>query len=35
MTKPFRFGLQSFNAASGEDWANQAKKAESLGYSAM
>lgn len=33
MAKPFRFGLQSFNADSGEDWADQAQKAESLGYS--
>ena len=33
MSKPFRFGLQSFNADSGEDWAGQAQKAESLGYS--
>ena len=33
MAKPFRFGLQSFNAADAEDWANQARQAESLGYS--
>ena len=33
MTKPFRFGAQSFNADSGEDWANQVQKAESLGFS--
>lgn len=33
MTKPFRFGLQSFNAQNGEDWTNQAQQAESLGYS--
>ena len=33
MTKPFRFGVQSFNAESGEDWASQAQKAESLGFS--
>ena len=33
MPKPFRFGVQSFNATSGEDWAGQAQKAESLGYS--
>ena len=35
MTKPFRFGVQSFNADSGEDWAAQAQQAESLGYSAF
>ena len=33
MTKPFRFGVQSFNAESGEDWAQQAQQAEALGYS--
>lgn len=33
MSKPFRFGLQSFNAESAEDWANQAQQAEALGYS--
>ena len=33
MAKPFRFGLQTFNATSGEDWANQAQQAEALGYS--
>ena len=33
MAKPFRFGVQSFNADSGEDWAKQAKTAESLGFS--
>lgn len=32
MSKPFRFGLQSFNADSGEDWASQAQRAEALGY---
>jgi len=35
MSKPFRFGVQSFNADNGEDWASQAKTAESLGYSAF
>ncbi len=35
MAKSFRFGVQSFNADSGEDWAGQAKQAESLGYSAF
>ena len=33
MSKPFRFGVQSFNTTSGEDWAGQVKKAEDLGYS--
>ena len=35
MNRPFRFGVQSFNAESGEDWAAQAQTAESLGYSAL
>jgi probable F420-dependent oxidoreductase len=35
MAHPFRFGVQSFNAESGEDWAGQASQAESLGYSAF
>ena len=35
MTRPFRFGVQSFNADSGEEWAAQARQAESLGYSAF
>jgi probable F420-dependent oxidoreductase len=35
MTKPFRFGVQSFNAESGEDWAGKARQAETLGYSAF
>lgn len=35
MARPFRFGVQSFNADSGEDWAGQARQAESLGYSAF
>ena len=35
MARPFRFGVQSFNADSGDDWAEQARQAESLGYSAF
>jgi probable F420-dependent oxidoreductase len=35
VTRPFRFGVQSFNADSGEEWAAQARQAESLGYSAF
>ena len=35
MSRPFRFGVQSFNAESGEDWIQKARKAESLGYSAF
>jgi len=35
MTKPFRFGVQSFNADSGEDWAGKAQKAEELGFSTL
>ena len=31
-TKPFRFGVQLSNAASGAEWTEQAKKVESLGY---
>ena len=33
MSKPFRFGVQSFNAESAEDWAGQVRRAEELGYS--
>jgi probable F420-dependent oxidoreductase len=35
MANPFRFGLQSFNADSGQQWADRARKAEDLGYSAF
>lgn len=35
MSKPFRFGVQSFNAESAEDWAGQVQRAEGLGYSAF
>ena len=35
MSKPFRFGVQSFNADSGADWTEQVQKAEELGYSAF
>jgi probable F420-dependent oxidoreductase len=35
MTRPFRFGLQTFNADSGKAWAEKARKAEALGYSAF
>ena len=35
MAKPFRFGVQSFNAETGADWAKQAQTAERLGYSAF
>lgn len=35
MSKPFRFGVQSFNADSGEDWTQQVQRAEELGYSAF
>ena len=33
--KPFRFGVQSYSATSGADWREQARAAESLGYSAL
>jgi len=35
MSKPFRFGVQSFNADSGADWTEQVQRAEALGYSAF
>lgn len=35
MSQPFRFGVQSFNAESGADWAGKVRKAEALGYSAF
>ena len=35
MSKPFRFGVQSFNAESAEDWTSQVQRAEELGYSAF
>ena len=35
MTRPFRFGLQAYNATSPQEWRDKAKKAEDLGYSAF
>lgn len=35
MPKPFRFGVQSFNADSATQWKERARKAEALGYSAL
>jgi probable F420-dependent oxidoreductase len=35
MSKPFRFGVQSFNADTSEDWTTQVQTAEALGYSAF
>ncbi|MEQ8483022.1 MAG: TIGR03621 family F420-dependent LLM class oxidoreductase [Pseudomonadales bacterium] len=35
MSKPFRFAVQSFNADSGQAWADKVRKAEELGYSAF
>ena len=35
MTKPFRFGIQAFNAASASEWTETARKAEDLGYSCL
>ena len=35
MAKPFRFGVQSFNAENADDWSSQAQQAEALGYSAF
>ena len=33
MTRPFRFGLQSYSATSPQDWRDQARRAEELGFS--
>ena len=33
MTKPFRFGVQSYAAPTPDDWRDQARTAESLGFS--
>jgi probable F420-dependent oxidoreductase len=33
MTRPFRFGLQSYAAESPDDWREQARRAESMGFS--
>jgi probable F420-dependent oxidoreductase len=35
MTRPFRFAVQSFSAASARDWRERAKRVEALGYSAL
>ncbi len=35
MAKPFRFGVQSFNSASGKAWSETARKVEALGYSTL
>lgn len=35
MSRPFRFGVQSYSAKSPADWRQQAQRAESLGYSAF
>jgi probable F420-dependent oxidoreductase len=35
MSRPFRFAVQSFNAKSGREWGERARRAESLGYSAL
>jgi len=35
MAKPFRFGLQTFNAPTAKAWADKARHAEALGYSAF
>ena len=32
---PFRFAVQSFNASSGAEWRERARKVEDLGYSAL
>jgi len=35
VVKPFRFAVQSFSARSGSEWTERARRAESLGYSAL
>lgn len=35
MPKPFRFGVQSFNSASGKAWGETARKVEALGFSTL
>ena len=35
MTRPFRFGVQSYFAETGDDWRAQVRQAEALGYSAF
>ena len=35
MSRPFRFAVQSFSAASAREWRERAKRAEGLGYSAL
>jgi probable F420-dependent oxidoreductase len=34
-TRPFRFALQAFDAASGKDWLDTARRAEDLGYTTL
>ena len=34
-TRPFRFGLQAFDAPSGKDWLDTARRAEDLGYTTL
>jgi probable F420-dependent oxidoreductase len=35
VARPFRFAVQSFNASSGTEWTERARRAEDLGYSAL
>jgi probable F420-dependent oxidoreductase len=35
MSHPFRFGVQSYTATSGDHWRSQARRAEELGFSAF
>lgn len=35
MSRPFRFAVQSYRASSADDWRDQARRAEDLGYSAF
>jgi probable F420-dependent oxidoreductase len=35
MSRPFRFGVQSYTATSGDHWRSQARRAEELGFSAF
>jgi probable F420-dependent oxidoreductase len=34
-SRPFRFAVQSYSATSGQDWRDQARRAEDLGYGAL
>ncbi|MEX0785991.1 MAG: LLM class flavin-dependent oxidoreductase, partial [Dehalococcoidia bacterium] len=35
MTRPFRFGIQTSRAATGQEWVEKARKIEDLGFSSL